>query len=596
MLLASVASLAITTVEAADHRLRDIKFDFGSILFSMPEVEVQGTDLSQQELADILLADGATPVHERFARLQAKTILFPKIEIGQKFGKFAGVTTHVDVRFNDVVNGRAATASIASARTSGTLPDGKAFSAEQGAMQVEGLDLRALADAMTLTRPAGSKPEPQTIFASIRTESSRSKQADESETRTGLQSARGIALSRGTTAQIVRWNDLMRLVDVGLALDTDNKKAELPEELRDPDRLIRLIGILDDFSITDSSISDMQISGKARGKDQPAMNLTIKRLGIAMPGLGQTSRFEMDDLSGTVDTAKITLKSLAVSGFTPPEGYEALATKARPIIESGRFGELWAIAPTLGSVKFGGLAVDVPQKGKGTAAPEFMPLQRVALDGFELTTRAQRNGLPTDILLALTGLTIPLDPKQDGLKELAALGYKEATFSSAFDIGWNPQTREIALRRFETAMKDGFFKSISGTIAQATEELFSLDGNIRQMAAIGLTLKSLDLKFRNDSLLDRFAKVTAEQQKKTPDAVWREWGTMAALVIPSVLGDSDQAKAISAAVSRFLARPRNLSIAATAKPRDGVGLADFMAAGGDAKALLPKFDVKATAE
>jgi hypothetical protein len=595
-LLAGVATFAGMTAEAADHRLRDIRFDFGSILFSMPEVVVQGTDLTQQELADILRADGATPIHERLARLQARTILFPKLEIGQKFGKFSGLTTHVDVRFNDVANGRAATGSIASARTSGKMPDGKAFSAEQGAMQFEGLDLRALADAMTQTRPADSRPTPQTVIANMRTESSRSTQDGQSETRTGVQIARAIALSRGTTAQSVRWNDLMLLMEALLVLDADGKTPELPQEFRDPDRIIRLIGIIDDVSLAESSVSDMQISSKARGKDQPAMNLAIKRFSLEMPGLGQASRFQMDDLSGTVEQVKLSLKSLGVSGFTPPEGYEAMAKKARPIIEGGRFGELWAIAPTLGSFKFGGLAVDVPQKDKGTAAPEFMPFQKIALDGFEFTTRAQRNGLPTDMLLAMSGLTIPIDARTEGLKELAAMGFKEATFSSAFDIGWNPQTREIALRRFEAAMKDGFAKSLSGTLAQATEELFSLDGNIRQMAMIGLTLKALELKFQNDGLLDRFAKLTADQQKKSPDAIWREWGTMAALVIPAMLGDSEQAKAISSAVSRFLARPRNLAITATAKPRDGVGLADFMAAGGDAKALLPKFDLKAAAE
>jgi hypothetical protein len=108
-------------------------------------------------------------------------------------------------------------------------------------------------------------------------------------------------------------------------------------------------------------------------------------------------------------------------------------------------------------------------------------------------------------------------------------------------------------------------------------------------------MKALEIKLDNLGLVDRYLAMEARKARKEPETLRREWGTMAALILPALLGDTDAAKAITAAVSRFVVSPKTLSIVASAKNPGGVGLADVIAAG-DPKAVLGKIDVKAIAE
>ena len=75
----------------------------------------------------------------------------------------------------------------------------------------------------------------------------------------------------------------------------------------------------------------------------------------------------------------------------------------------------------------------------------------------------------------------------------------------------------------------------------------------------------------------------------------KEFGMMAAVGIPAMLGNSGQAKAIGQAVARFVAKPGKLSIAAKTKDPGGLGFAD-LASIGQPGAILDKLEVTATAD
>jgi hypothetical protein len=70
---------------------------------------------------------------------------------------------------------------------------------------------------------------------------------------------------------------------------------------------------------------------------------------------------------------------------------------------------------------------------------------------------------------------------------------------------------------------------------------------------------------------------------------------MATVGLASILGPSDGAKQLSAALSRFVARPGTLNVSAKAKTGSGLGLADVIAIG-DPTAIFEKIDLKANAE
>ena len=154
---------------------------------------------------------------------------------------------------------------------------------------------------------------------------------------------------------------------------------------------------------------------------------------------------------------------------------------------------------------------------------------------------------------------------------------------------------EIAVTDISLDGVDMHKLKISGILGNVTKDIFSGDVTLAQITALGATIKSLDLKFDNLGVIERYLTMEARKARKEPDALRREWATMAALIAPAILGDSDAAKAITSAVSRFVASPKSLTINAVAKNPGGVGLADVIAAG-DPKAVLGKIDVKALAE
>ena len=61
-----------------------------------------------------------------------------------------------------------------------------------------------------------------------------------------------------------------------------------------------------------------------------------------------------------------------------------------------------------------------------------------------------------------------------------------------------------------------------------------------------------------------------------------------------MLGNSDAAKVIGAAVGKFVAKPTRLTVTAKARTPGGLGLAEVMGAGGDPGEILGMLDVTAS--
>ncbi|MNY65063.1 hypothetical protein D3C86_2022750 [compost metagenome] len=70
---------------------------------------------------------------------------------------------------------------------------------------------------------------------------------------------------------------------------------------------------------------------------------------------------------------------------------------------------------------------------------------------------------------------------------------------------------------------------------------------------------------------------------------------IANLGLAAMLGPSDAAKILTAAVSRFVARPGTLTVAASAKSASGLGLADVITMA-EPTELFDKIDLKADAQ
>ncbi len=205
--------------------------------------------------------------------------------------------------------------------------------------------------------------------------------------------------------------------------------------------------------------------------------------------------------------------------------------------------------------------------------------------------------MPTNLRIGLQNLAMPIAPdsQENGLKDLAALGYKSLDLSFTTAASWNEAGNELVIREVSTRIPDMGAVSLKGVLGNVTKDVFDTDSAVATVALIGATAKNLDLTIENGGLFERVVARESKKQSKTPEALRRELGAAALVALPALLGNSAQAKAIAQAVARFVAKPGSLSISARTKNAAGLGFADVMMLGQPVE-ILDKLDVSAKSE
>ena len=174
------------------------------------------------------------------------------------------------------------------------------------------------------------------------------------------------------------------------------------------------------------------------------------------------------------------------------------------------------------------------------------------------------------------------------------MGYKELDLSWLTAATWNAATNELQLRELWMRGANMGSTNLRATIGGITKDVFSPDSAMA-LVILGATVKSADLRVENGGLVEKLLAQEAAKQKKSPDDLRKEFGMVAAVGIPAMLGNTGQAKAIGQAVARFVAKPGKLSIAAKTKDPGGLGVAD-LASIGEPGVILEKLEITATAE
>jgi len=129
----------------------------------------------------------------------------------------------------------------------------------------------------------------------------------------------------------------------------------------------------------------------------------------------------------------------------------------------------------------------------------------------------------------------------------------------------------------------------------AVVDNISPDTTVAMVSLIGATAKTIELTVENKGLFEKVMAQQAQQKKKSPDDLRREYGMAAAIGIPALLGNGASAKTLGQAVARFITKPGRLAISAKTKDGGGLGLGDFASIGEPAK-ILEKLDITASSE
>ena len=177
---------------------------------------------------------------------------------------------------------------------------------------------------------------------------------------------------------------------------------------------------------------------------------------------------------------------------------------------------------------------------------------------------------------------------------LAAFGYERLDLGLSFAGDYDPAAKKLNVTDYTlSGVNMGAF-GIKAQLGAIEKEVFGAGDPVKRAAAWAKgSVSGFSLKYVNNGLFEKSAAFLAAQQKKTPDALKKEWAGMAQGVISAMLGGSPDAKKLADAVAAFIGNPKSLTITAKAK-----GGAIPFAEMKDMKSpleLLPRVDLSASA-
>jgi len=561
--------------------LDDVAITTAGATYAMKRIEFSGVTASEADLRAVFDGASAEPLWTRLERIGARQITIPEIVAEERFGAFTQKTVFRKVVANDVERGRIRLLKADESTAEATGPQGKMATVQQ-TLSAGDLDLAAL--ARIYVQKAGAEPEPFTkVLGSYSVETSTMIDAKGATVRTGRAAMQDIGI-RPTQES---WSGVSSLVSA--LSETDDPSHQ--DSIR---MFMALADAIDSVQVGSMEVNGIEMTVKA---DKQPFSIGLKRMAYTAATPSRVAEVRLEDFGLRAPEGTATADSISYSGFSFEPTLKGLrALKGQPLekIEELDPATLRSLVPTIGTIRETGLKLDfaVPREaGGGTERLQ------VSLDEAEFTADRPLNGIPTHLRIAVRHLGFPIPPQEgdDSLKQLLDLGYKTVDLSYGLSASWNEAQQEIQLTDISVGGTEMGQASMKATLGGATRDLFDPDTAVASAAALAATLRSADLTVENSGLLDRYLQQEARKQKKTAEALRREYAAAAAMAVPLMLGNSDQAKALGQAVSRFIAKPTRLRIAVRAKSPAGLGITDAVEIANPSD-LLQKLDVTATTD
>lgn len=577
---------------AADFQIDNIRLDLGAIVVAIPKVDVKGSSLEREAFVSLFNGSTGESAVARTGRLTASEISAPELTVEQVLGPQKHVTTYRGIRFSEIREGKIGRGSAEGAAISVTGGPTGAMKGEIKRISFDAFDMRHLARVLSERAKPGVEEAMQPIFGRVEQEGYTIDLGQLGKISLGKATGRDFKMRVGDEPV---GELLSRII---AQAEADQKAGINSKDQRDPARLeadkrmaLAMFSLFDAIDYGSGEVRDMAMTLSVPpnpGEAPVAMDMKIARMAYGEDTPAR-SGYVMEGFSFSGAGAKGAFESLSYSGFSLApmlKGLKEALAKPEAEIDSLDFRKL---IPTLGTVRLAGLSVEVPQ-------PAQAPI-RVGLGTFEIAAADQINGIPTKLALTIDKLTAPVSEAtgNPGAADLIAMGYRALDVSAKLDLAWDAARNELAIRTLSLGSAGMAQFEASGTLGNVTKDLFSSDTALAQVAALGATARGLDARLKNLGLFEKFVENEARKAKRKPDDVRREYAMMAGLGLAAILGPSDAAKILTAAVARFAAKPGTLTVQARAKATGGLGLADVLTIT-DPTEIFDKIDLKANAE
>ena len=557
--------------------LEKVSVSIGPATYRMDRVEISGAGSGRAGFEALFDPASGVPLPERIAKVAAKQIAIPELVVEQQIGATSHRSVYRNVVASDVGQGQIGRLVIESGATETATPKEKA-SITHGRLATSNMNLGAMArlyveragpQAVALTRLFGNY------------EISDMRAVDDAGNSTSIARIQGQGMLARPTDD--SWAGALSLV-TAMAEIGDPSSEDLSRLLR---AAADLAGAFE--------IQPMEATGiefREKGRDATGH---IARISYRGESGGQPSDLRVEKIEiKEGDQGGARIETMAITGFSFRPTLEGLkATNVEELKDLDR-GALRKLLPQMGTVRLSGLDFDAPSRdGSDMSGAKRI---RFTLKDLEFGIDPPTAGSPAGLRFAMTNLAFPVPQDSDDktLQPLLALGYSALDLSLRASAAWNEPAREIVVREVAAEGLDIGSVSLRGVLGNISPDILEENGLQAMVALAAARAKSLELTIENRGLFDRYVEKEARGQKKTPEAIRKEYSAALGLALPIMLGNSAKAKSLAKAVGSFIAKPGRLSITARAKSPEGVALADF----GDLQpnAIFDQVDVTAAAE
>lgn len=541
----------------------------------VPTVETEDSDLGEATLRALFAGDFVSTAAELSA-LDAAAIRIPELSLVFELPAADGATqattiVYRDIEFRDVVDGVAAAASVGAGEMQG--PAGVTL--DLGRMATARLDIGALLGFYGLgIRAADGGMRP--VYSDFSFDGLRLVTPDVSCEVGGVRLAEYAARPLRTP--------FLDMLPVLQQLEQQEQAGEAP----DPEAVASVLRFYADL-FTAFRSSPTEFDGfTCSGRNNDGQPLEIRSgpitIGSFEPGLYPAItvndvRFEVAD-QGWMQFGSLTMKAMDFTGAIAALGSAAT-------LDEAWFAANWRkLLPAFDGFAVSGFGIDAPD-------PQA-PGARIAagIGGFDVTLGDYVNGIPARIGLGGSDIRIALPA---GETALAGLGYDRLDLDYDIALHWDEKEGTIVVERFVVSDEALGSVGVSGTLGNATADLFSDDPATAAAASAALTLKDLEIEIADQGMTNLLVALAAREQNQRP-VVFRAALSGIAQALPlAALGPSPEAVALGTELRAFVDGKPNLRLTVTARDPAGLGLADLGKAQQDPSVLRGKVTIVAKA-
>ena len=553
-------------------------FDFK---VEVSSIDVTDGDITGPELRELFGPDAGDSL-DKLAGINAKRIYIPSITLlitvpGETGERITFTTTMSDVEFTDVVDGVAANAAVGKTILSG-IPD---FSLTYGKIAGTNLDVTALLGVYGLITPESDGDAPNLVYGSFTAEGGSITSPVVNCTIGGLEAgnfyARPLTFSLG---------------DLGQAIETA-EAAERTGEKPTPETIRTIITYYTEM-FTAFTSEPMTFKGFECSGTEPETNTAFTASSGDFTVAGYKPGFypaiAINDLKadfgtfGTFNLGNFTWKQMDLNGPI------AALTSAETLDEAWFTANWLKLIPVIEGLALTGLDMDVIDPEK--------PGDRVKLKvaDFDVTLGDYVNGIPSNVEVSADNIIAPVPANDPAMAQLVAAGLTEVDMSFGTAFRWDQETSTIIVEQIGFDIPGLSRINISGTLGNATADLFADNPDMAMIASLGLTLKDVHITLEDKGIAPIVIAAGAAEAGQ-PEGTFKTLiaGQMQGMLL-AILGSSESSMAAATAIGDFIQGKKQIDLTLTAVDPAGVSLAELSAASENPTVLAGKFTIAGEAQ